>query len=107
MPSWLDSAALIDAVIAVTLIEVAALLAWRRLRGTGLAPRQLLLHVAAGLFLMLGARSLAVGSAWPWLPLCLAAAGLCHAIDLRARWRVAGSVRGTATPPLPSRASPR
>ena len=87
MPPWLSSALLIDAVIAVTLLEVAALLAWRRARGGGLPPRDLLLQVGAGLFLMLGARAVALDAAWPWLPLCLAAAGACHAVDLRARWR--------------------
>jgi hypothetical protein len=40
-----------------------------------------------GVCLMLALRAALAGSAWPWVPLALAAALLAHLADLRARWR--------------------
>jgi hypothetical protein len=77
---------IVDAVIAITIAEVLALAAYRRLTGRGPALRDLLPNVGAGLFLMLALRSVLVGVAWPWLALCLAGAGLAHLADLLRRW---------------------
>ncbi|WP_428541835.1 hypothetical protein [Rhodopila sp.] len=39
-----------------------------------------------GVFLMLAIRAALDGTAWPWLPLALAAALVAHLADLRQRW---------------------
>lgn len=77
---------LLDVVMAVLLIETAALLAWHRATGRGLGARVLLPSLAAGLFLMLALRIALSGGSAAWLSLALAAAGLSHAVDLRQRW---------------------
>ncbi len=86
LPEWLTSARLVDAVIAITLIELVVLLAHHRRTGRGLAPRDLLPDVGAGLCLMLGLRAVLAGAAWPWLPLCMAGAGLLHLVHLIRCW---------------------
>ncbi|MEI8302362.1 MAG: hypothetical protein WCG13_03660 [Burkholderiales bacterium] len=78
---------LVDAVIAFTLLETVALLAWHRYSGRGIAPRPLLSTMASGLTLMAALRAVTAGAPWPWLVGCLMAAGVAHAIDLRVRWR--------------------
>jgi hypothetical protein len=82
----LSGTLIVDAAIAITVIEVIVLLAVRRRTGLGIAPRPLLANAGAGLGLMLAVRAALVGAAWPWIAACLAAAGLAHAIDLAARW---------------------
>ena len=79
-------AGLIDIVIGVTLLEAVLLLAWRRVRGTGLMARQWLPSLVAGLFLMLALRLAVAGAMLPWTALCLMASGVLHAADLRQRW---------------------
>jgi hypothetical protein len=82
-----DALMLVDAVIAFTVLETLALLAWRRYSGRGIAPRPLLSTMASGLTLMVALRVVVAGAPWPWLVACLMAAGVAHAIDLRVRWR--------------------
>ena len=79
-------AGLLDGVIMLALLEMAALLAWHRRTGRGLAPRALLPNLLAGLCLMLALRGALVGAHAAWLPGLLAAAGLAHVADLRQRW---------------------
>nr|WP_316640870.1 hypothetical protein [uncultured Roseateles sp.] len=80
---------LVDLVLAVSLLE----LAWLMLRRSAphLARRPLLVNLLAGLALMLGLRLGLSGAALPWVALCLAAAGVAHLLDLRARWSAAGA----------------
>ena len=82
MAEWLTSVRLVDCVITITLIEIATLLVHHRRTGRGLAPRELLPDIGAGLFLMLALRAVLVGAAWPWLPVCLIGAGLLHLVHL-------------------------
>lgn len=78
--------ALIDIVIAATLLEWVALsLLWRR-RRRGLPPLALSLTLLPGLCLMLAVRSAMLGLSWYSVALLLAASGLAHMIDLRKRW---------------------
>lgn len=83
---WLTGTGIVDAVIAITVLELAILLAHHRRTGRGLAPSELLPDLGAGLFLMLGIRAVLAGAAWPWLPVCLAGAGLSHLVHLIRRW---------------------
>ncbi len=78
---------LLDLVIAVLLLEIAALLAWHWRTGRGLAPRALLPNLLAGLCLMLGLRAVQAGGHGAWLVAALAASGLAHLVDMRQRWR--------------------
>lgn len=91
MIDGLSSGQLIDIVIAVTLLECAALILYHRLTKRGLAPRDYLLNLAAGLCLMLALRSALSETGWLWMVLCLMAAGLAHVTDLWIRWRRAQS----------------
>lgn len=82
----LDGVGWLDGVIALVLLEMAALLAWHQRTGRGLAPRALLPNLLAGLCLMLALRGALVGAHAAWLLAAMAAAGLAHVADLRQRW---------------------
>ncbi len=83
-------AMLIDVIVGVTVVEVLVLLLWHRATGHGVAPRDLLPSIAAGLLLMAALRLAVSGAAMPWLVLCFLGSGLAHAADLRRRWRSPG-----------------
>lgn len=86
MAEMFASGRIVDAVIALMLLE-ALLLAWLRARrGRGPAPADVLANLAAGLFLLLALRGALVGAAWPWLAASLAAALVAHLADLARRW---------------------
>ena len=80
-PHW------VDLVMALSIVEGLALAAWFRVTRRGVAPAQFAVNLVSGLCLMLALRGALVGAAWPWLALCLLAAGLAHAADLWRRWR--------------------
>ncbi len=84
---------LIDAVIVFTLIECLLLLAYHRSTGKGVAPRDFLANMAAGLCLMLALRCLAADLGVAWVVLCLLAAGVAHGVDIMRRWRRRQSVQ--------------
>jgi hypothetical protein len=79
--------ALIDIVIVMTLLEGAALAVYHRRTGRGMAPRDFLPNLAAGLALMLALRAGLEGAGWGYVAAGLLAAGLAHAADLQRRWR--------------------
>ncbi|MCE4554411.1 hypothetical protein [Pelomonas cellulosilytica] len=73
---------LAELVLAASLIE----LLWLLARGRA-APRGLLPNLLAGFCLALALRLGLGGAGVAWIAACLAAAGLSHVFDLRARWR--------------------
>jgi hypothetical protein len=83
----ISSSQLIDVVIAVTLIECGALFFYHRFTRRGLAPKDYLLNLGAGVCLMLALRSALADAGWTWMVLCLMAAGLAHGTDLWSRWK--------------------
>lgn len=85
-----DSGWLLNAVIAVTLLEAAALLVYRRVSGKGIALRDWGLNLLSGLCLMMAVRSAVLGAVWPATAAWLSAAGLAHGADLLSRWRRQG-----------------
>ena len=85
--SWVTGGALIDGIIALTLLEVAALLAYHRTTKRGPAPRDYLLNVISGLCLMLALRCALAGSAWYFLSALLVAAGCTHVADIVMRFQ--------------------
>lgn len=77
---------LIDVVIVVTVLESIVLALYHRRTGRGLAPRQFVPTLAAGLALMLAVRAGVTGAGWGYVAAGLLAAGLAHAADVRQRW---------------------
>ncbi|MEO7336857.1 MAG: hypothetical protein ABIV63_09775 [Caldimonas sp.] len=93
-----DPVRLVDAVIAFTVVEGLVLVAWHRVTGRGVSPRDFVLNMASGLCLMLALRSLADGAGPAALAACLAAAGAAHGTDIWLRWR-RGAPSGLGTHP--------
>jgi hypothetical protein len=79
------SGGLIDAIIAITLLEVAALLGYHYQTKRGLKPRDYLLNVASGLCLMLALRCTVQASPWYFTAMFLSAAGVAHVADIAMR----------------------
>lgn len=79
---WLDLAL-------AAIVAEALWLAWHG-RRAGMAPRDWLWCLAAGLGLLLAMRAALAGAALPVVGGCLAAAGFCHGLDLRSRRRASG-----------------
>ena len=90
MPELIESGAIIDLMLLFVLIEVAALLVYRRRTGQGIAPRSLLLNVGAGVSLMLALRAVLTGAPWEWLAVWLVSSLVFHVADLADRWQRAG-----------------
>lgn len=78
---------LVDVILALVVVEVAALVWFRRRTGRGPEPLGLLATAAAGGCLLLALRA-ALADADPiWIAAALAGAGLAHLADLARRWR--------------------
>lgn len=78
---------LVDAVIALTLIEFIAIATWYRKTGRGVAPGEIGLNLFSGLSLMLALRFALAESGGGPVALALTAAGVLHGLDLYRRWR--------------------
>ena len=77
----------IDAVIALTLLECVILVVHHRLTGRGVAPSDFIATLVSGLCLMLALRGALAGAGAAWVLLPLLLAGMTHALDLSRRWR--------------------
>ncbi len=86
MPDWLTPILIVDIAIGFTLVELAALLFYRRLTGRGLSPGDYVLNMLSGLCLMLAVSSV-LHSWWIGMALCLTASGLVHTSDMVLRLR--------------------
>ena len=82
-----DLAGVVDGVIVFTAAEMALLWGWHRATGRGLPPADYVLSLLSGLLLMGALRGVLTPGAGGWALACLAASGVCHALDLRQRWR--------------------
>jgi multisubunit Na+/H+ antiporter MnhB subunit len=87
MQAWVVEGGLVDTIIAITLLEVAALLLYHHQTKRGLGPREYLLNVVSGLCLMLALRCALAGSAWYFISAFLMAAGFAHVTDIALRLR--------------------
>ena len=73
---------LVDLVIACIVLEALALAVLRRHNLQRALPSLL-----AGLAMALALRCALFGSAWPWVWVCMAAAGAAHTVEVMRRWR--------------------
>ena len=79
------SGRIIDIVLALVAIEVAALPWILKRLGSPVALKSLLPNIAAGAALMLALRFSLTGFAWPWIAGAMSAALAAHLYDLRQR----------------------
>ena len=84
---WVKTGGLVDAIIAITLLETVALLIFYFTQKRGLAPRDYLLNVVSGLCLMLALRCALSSAAWFFISAWLMAAGMAHTADIVLRLR--------------------
>ncbi len=82
---------LIDLVLAMTLVEMAALALYHHRTGRGMAPLDFVPALGAGLALMLAVRAALSDATWTWMAAALIAAGLAHLADMRRRWPQRGA----------------
>jgi len=80
-------ALVVDGVIAVTVLECAALCGYSAIKGQGVAPADIALSMSAGLLLMSAMSGLAHGLGMAWVASFLLFAGVAHASDMARRWR--------------------
>ena len=85
MSDWLASGRLVDAILALMVLECVAIAAFgARLR---IALRDVAAGMLAGAFLLLALRAALTGAAAHWVLACLALALAAHCADLAARRR--------------------
>lgn len=87
MADFIQSGRVADVVIALMLLEAAALHILYRTSGRGLSLSQLSGNFFAGICLVLALRAALTASAWWWPAFWLAASFAGHIADLRGRWR--------------------
>ncbi len=87
LQSLFQSGAIIDLILLLMAVEAVALLAWRYVTGTGVAPRNLLPFLAAGICLMLAVKFALTGQDWTHVALALGSAFMFHLTDITCRWR--------------------
>ena len=87
MIEFFGSAHLVDMILAIVAVEMLAIALYWQLNRRGIAPRQLLPNLLAGVFLLFALRLALSGYSWPWYAACLAASGVANIADLRQRWR--------------------
>jgi hypothetical protein len=87
MAELFASGHIIDLILGLVVIEVAALALWRRWFGTGPALGVLAANLASGGFLLLAVRAALVDASWEWVALALLGSLLAHVVDLYGRLR--------------------
>jgi hypothetical protein len=78
---------IIDLIILLVVIEMAALLLLHRRTGQGPRPKSILPTLASGLLLMLALRAAIAELRWEFIALPVTLALVTHLVDLRQRWR--------------------
>jgi hypothetical protein len=80
------SGRIIDLILLLIAAEFIVLGYMRARRRVGPGWRAMLPNLLAGAALLMAVRAAITDATWPWTAVWLAAAGLAHAADLRARW---------------------
>jgi hypothetical protein len=86
MATWFASGHVVDLVLAVMLLEVGLLLAYRHRTRRGLSAAELLSVLVPGVFLLLALRGALVGAGSLLIAGCLVAALVAHLADVARRW---------------------
>ena len=81
------SGRVVEMILGLMVLEAAALTAWRRRTGRGIAPLDLVINLCAGALLLLALRAAIVTSDPLSAAPFLAAALVAHVADLARRWR--------------------
>ncbi len=87
MSALFASGHIVDAILALVVLETVLLAVWHRRTGRGVAPSAMAATLCSGAALLLAVRAALVGAWWGWVALALLAALLAHLLDLRGRWR--------------------
>ena len=86
MRELFQSGRVVDLIIGLMMIETAALIAYRRFSGRGVAIKAVLTNIAAGGCLLLALRAAMTGAEWTWVAIPVSIALPLHLLDLRGRW---------------------
>jgi hypothetical protein len=86
MADLFASGRVIDLILGLVVVEVAALALWRQF-GAGPALGGLAANLASGGFLLLAVRAALVDASWQWVALALLGSLLAHLADLYCRQR--------------------
>lgn len=89
MAELFGSARIVDAILALVVIEAVALALWRRRARSAPRAVDLLPNLLAGAALLLALRAALVDSSWPWIAAPLAGALVAHVADLHRRGALA------------------
>lgn len=81
-----SSERLVDLILLLVIIEVGAIAIYRRSTGRGIALKDLLPNILAGVFLLLALRAALAGGGWMPISAFLSCAGIAHVIDIGRRW---------------------
>ena len=87
MGSLIESGRLVEAILALTVVEWCALAIHHRRTGRGLAPAAFSPYLLSGMFLLVALREALVGAWWGWIAMGLTGALMAHLVDLGRRWR--------------------
>ncbi len=87
MSALFASGHIVDLILVLVVLEAAALAAWHRRTGRGVALRAVAANLCSGAALLLAVRAALVGASWSLVALPLLAGLLAHLLDLRSRWR--------------------
>ncbi len=82
----ITSGRIVDIMLGFVVLEVAAILIYRRLSGGGIPPSKLLVNIGAGGSLMLALRAVYADAHWTVVAGCLVLALVFHVSDLATRW---------------------
>lgn len=86
LEALITSGRIVDIMIGFVVIEVAALLLYRRLRGGGIPPSKLFVNIGAGGSLMLALWAVFADAHWGIVAGFLVMSLVFHVADLASRW---------------------
>lgn len=87
MAEMFASGQLVDFILGLVVLEIAAFALYRRATGGGIPLADFLPNILAGAFLLLALRVQLAEGGWMPVSLCLASAGIAHVVDIGRRWR--------------------
>ena len=106
MSALFTSGHIIDAILALTLVEAIGLVVFHRTTGQGVAAGDFLVNLASGCCLLLALRLALTGEPWVLIAAALLGSLAAHVGDLARRWQSAGSM-GRCPKPRPGSARER